>query len=120
MTTQLARFLVECCRDRPVSSVQVGLRREHRQYLAAKLSVPAVHVPIMPTDNNGVGSEPETVQDNDCLSNAQGRPGLLNCASARPGRFGDRACRVAEILLELGELRLSRLRGVFAIYRRSA
>jgi hypothetical protein len=64
---------------------------------------------------SGVGPEPQTVQDNDCLSNAPSRPGQLNCETARRGRSGDRACRVAEIVLALGEPRLSRLRRVSAL-----
>jgi hypothetical protein len=41
-------------------------------------------------------------------------------ATTGPGGFGDRACRVAEILLELGETRLWRSRRIFAISGRSA
>jgi len=50
---------------------------------------------------------------------AQSRPGLLNCETALLGRFGDRTCSVAKIVLELGEPRLSRSRRVSALYGRS-
>ena len=75
MTAQLTRVLVEGCRDRPASSVQLGLCREHRQYSSPKLSAPAIHVRGTPTDNNGVGPVPETAQDNGrCLGHCLLRP----------------------------------------------